>query len=93
MLEDPPTSAVIALFEQARSGDASALANVFPLVYTELHQLAYMCLVRRSFGGLTEGKTTEALGIGLRTAKRDWAKAKLWLRREIALGSRERIRH
>ena len=64
MPEDPPTSAVTALFEQARSGDASALANVFPLVYTE----------------------TEALGIGLRTAKRDWAKAKLWLDRESAAG-------
>ena len=61
MLEDPPTSAVIALFEQARSGDASALANVFPLVYTE----------------------TEALGIGLRTAKRDWAKARSWLFQEL----------
>ena len=64
MPEDPPTSAVTALFEQARSGDASALANVFPLVYTE----------------------TEALGIGLRTAKRDWGKAKLWLPRESAPG-------
>ena len=33
----------------------------------------------RFFGGLTEEETAEALGIGLRTAKRDWAKARSWL--------------
>jgi RNA polymerase sigma-70 factor (ECF subfamily) len=37
----------------------------------------------RFFGGLTEEETAEALGIGLRTAKRDWAKAKSWLYQEI----------
>ena len=37
----------------------------------------------RFFGGMTEEETAEALGIGLRTAKRDWAKAKSWLHREI----------
>jgi RNA polymerase sigma-70 factor, ECF subfamily len=37
----------------------------------------------RFFGGLTEQETAEALGIGLRTAKRDWAKARSWLYREI----------
>lgn len=37
----------------------------------------------RFFGGLTEEETAEALGIGLRTAKRDWAKARSWLHREI----------
>ena len=33
----------------------------------------------RFFGGLTEEETAEALGIGLRTVKRDWAKARSWL--------------
>jgi RNA polymerase sigma-70 factor, ECF subfamily len=37
----------------------------------------------RFFGGLTEEETADALGIGLRTAKRDWAKARSWLHREI----------
>jgi RNA polymerase sigma factor (TIGR02999 family) len=37
----------------------------------------------RFFGGLTEEQTAEALGIGLRTAKRDWAKARSWLHREL----------
>ena len=31
---------------------------------------------------MTEEETAEALGIGLRTAKRDWAKAKSWLHQE-----------
>jgi RNA polymerase sigma-70 factor (ECF subfamily) len=37
----------------------------------------------RFFGGLTEEETAHALGIGLRTVKRDWARAKGWLFREI----------
>jgi RNA polymerase sigma factor (TIGR02999 family) len=40
----------------------------------------------RFFGGMTEEETAEALGIGLRTVKRDWAKAKVWLQRELAAG-------
>ena len=37
----------------------------------------------RFFGGMTEEETAEALGIGLRTVKRDWARAKLWLQRYV----------
>jgi RNA polymerase sigma factor (TIGR02999 family) len=37
----------------------------------------------RFFGGLTEQETAAALDIGLRTAKRDWAKARGWLYREL----------
>jgi DNA-directed RNA polymerase specialized sigma24 family protein len=33
---------------------------------------------------MTEEETAEALGIGLRTVKRDWARAKSWLYREIS---------
>ena len=42
----------------------------------------------RFFGGMTEEETAEAIGIGLRTAKRDWAKAKGWLYRERREDSR-----
>lgn len=35
----------------------------------------------RFFGGLTNEEIAEALGISLRTAERDWAKARLFLRR------------
>ena len=38
----------------------------------------------RFYGGMTEEETAEAIGIGLRTVKRDWAKAKSWLYREIS---------
>ena len=38
----------------------------------------------RFFGGMTEEETAEALGVGLRTVKRDWAKAKSWLYRELS---------
>ena len=37
----------------------------------------------RFFGGMSEEETAEALAIGLRTAKRDWAKARSWLYREL----------
>jgi len=37
----------------------------------------------RFFGGLTEEETAAALDIGLRTAKRDWAKARAWLYQEL----------
>jgi RNA polymerase sigma factor (TIGR02999 family) len=37
----------------------------------------------RFFGGMTEDETAEALGISLRTAKRDWAKARSWLYTEL----------
>jgi len=37
----------------------------------------------RWFGGLSIEETAEALGISLATVKRDWATARVWLRREI----------
>lgn len=37
----------------------------------------------RFFGGLTEEETAAALRIGLRTVKRDWARARSWLYQEL----------
>jgi RNA polymerase sigma factor (TIGR02999 family) len=37
----------------------------------------------RWFAGLNEEETAAALGIGLRTAKRDWAMARAWLHQEL----------
>jgi RNA polymerase sigma factor (TIGR02999 family) len=37
----------------------------------------------RFFGGLTEEETATALGVTARTVRRDWMKAKDWLRREL----------
>lgn len=33
----------------------------------------------RFFGGMTEEETAEAIGVAVRTARRDWVKAKSWL--------------
>lgn len=193
MSDSPPASSVTELLGRARSGDAGALADVFPLIYDELRRLAgqqlrrepdghtlsptalvheaYIRLVDysrvewtgrahflatastamrrvlvdhargqrsakrggarrrlslddvelgaeeradllvaldealdrlravdarqarvvecRFFGGMTEEETAAALGIGLRTAKRDWARAKSWLHRELDPASPE----
>jgi len=37
----------------------------------------------RFFGGLTEAEIADALGITVRTVQRDWAKARMLLRREL----------
>lgn len=37
----------------------------------------------RFFGGMTEEETAEALGIAVRTMRRDWVKARSWLYREL----------
>ena len=41
----------------------------------------------RYFAGFTEEETAAALDISLRTVKRDWAKARSWLFRELEAGS------
>lgn len=38
----------------------------------------------RFFGGMTEDETAAALGVTDRTVRRDWTKAKLWLREELS---------
>jgi RNA polymerase sigma factor (TIGR02999 family) len=38
----------------------------------------------RFFAGLSEEETAEALGISLRTAQRDWMRARAWLKEELS---------
>lgn len=40
----------------------------------------------RFFAGLSEEDTATALGVSDRTVRRDWIKARAWLRRELTLG-------
>jgi len=40
----------------------------------------------RFFAGLNETETAEALGISVRTAQREWFKARAWLRAELRAG-------
>jgi RNA polymerase sigma factor (TIGR02999 family) len=42
----------------------------------------------RLFGGLTVVETAEVTGVSERTARNDWAVARLWLARELGLGAR-----
>jgi RNA polymerase sigma factor (sigma-70 family) len=35
------------------------------------------------FGGLTEEETAEALGVSIRTVKRDWSSARAWLQAQL----------
>jgi RNA polymerase sigma factor (TIGR02999 family) len=37
----------------------------------------------RFFGGMSEDEVSDALGVAIRTVRRDWAKAKSWLYREL----------
>lgn len=41
----------------------------------------------RFFAGLSEEETAEALGVSLRTAQRDWLRARAWLREELGATS------
>lgn len=41
----------------------------------------------RFFGGLTEEETAEALGVSARTVRRDWLRARGWLRRRLGEGT------
>ena len=60
---------------------------------TALHKLAQIDerLARvvecRFFAGLSETETAEALGISVRTAQREWFKARAWLRAELGARS------
>jgi len=40
----------------------------------------------RYFAGLTEEETAAALGVSVRTAQREWFKARAWLRQELGSG-------
>ena len=37
----------------------------------------------RFYGGMTEDETAAALGVSARTVRRDWLRAKGWLRRDL----------
>jgi len=41
----------------------------------------------RFFAGLSETETAEAMGVSLRTAQRDWMRARAWLKMELGEGS------
>lgn len=50
----------------------------------ELNERLVRLVECRFFGGLTEEETAEALGVNVRTVRRDWVKARGWLERELS---------
>ena len=71
-----------------RQGSSQAAADVLAL-HDALEALAAIdprksqIVEMRYFGGLSIEETAEALAVSVRTVKRDWTLAKLWLRREL----------
>lgn len=78
----------IALNEGLDSLEASAEVDL-QTFHLALEKLAAMdarqgrIVEMRVFGGLSVEETAEALGVSEPTVKRDWAVARLWLRREL----------
>ncbi|MEO1083151.1 MAG: ECF-type sigma factor [Acidobacteriota bacterium] len=48
-----------------------------------LHGRALQVVECRYFGGMSERETATALGVDVRTIRRDWAKARVWLADEL----------
>jgi len=81
------------LLQQWIQGDQEALGAVSPIIYCELRRLAHYHLrLERSgpkivqmkfFGGLSGPEISQLLRISFATVERDWATARIWLRREM----------
>jgi RNA polymerase sigma factor (TIGR02999 family) len=88
-----PIGATVETFENGRRSEvelvATERADVLVALDEALTRLAVLDerLVRvvecRFFGGLTEEETAIALGVTARTVRRDWFKAKGWLKRDL----------
>ena len=61
-------------------GDQTALEELTPLVYAELHRLVELPF----FGGLSVEETAEALNVSPRTVMREWSLARDCLYRELS---------
>lgn len=80
-----------ALDSQALHGEAEIVRVHEALDEMALHDPRMAAIVEmRYFAGMTETEIAEAVGVGERTVRRDWEKARLFLRE--ALGPRERRR-
>jgi len=76
ILQSPPAADVIALND---SLDTLAVFDPRGARVVEL----------RFFGGLNVDETAEVLGVSLKTVKRDWAAARVWLLGELKRGGRD----
>lgn len=72
----------VAVIAPERSAQLLALDDALDRL-AQLDERKSRIVVLRYFGGLTAEEVAEALGIAAITVKREWAKAKLWLYREL----------
>lgn len=75
-------------FVEEQVGSAQPAADVLALdealeALTAIDPRKGQVVEMRYFGGLSIEETAEALGVSVRTVKRDWTMAKLWLHREL----------
>jgi RNA polymerase sigma factor (TIGR02999 family) len=75
-------------FDEGRVANAEPAADVLALdealeALAAIDPRKSQVVEMRYFGGLSIEETAEVLGVSVRTVKRDWTIAKLWLRREM----------
>jgi len=86
-LERGPSGGGVGLYVQSQEADQRA--ELLLALDDALSRLAALderlaqVVECRFFGGLSEEETAAALGVTARTIRRDWVKAKDWLRREL----------
>ena len=74
--------------DEERAGGAQPVADILALdealkTLATIDPRKGQVVEMRYFGGLSIEETAAALGVSVRTVKRDWTMAKLWLRREL----------
>jgi RNA polymerase sigma factor (TIGR02999 family) len=74
--------------DEERVGSAQPGADIIALdealdALTAIDPRKSQVVEMRYFGGLSIEETAEVLGVSVRTVKRDWTMARLWLRREL----------
>ncbi len=74
--------------DEGRVGGAQPAADVVALddaliALAAIDERKGQVVEMRYFGGLSIEETAEVLGVSVRTIKRDWTMAKLWLLREL----------
>lgn len=83
----PVDASLAVLSMDARASEVLALDEALTALEQLDARLAKVVQLR-FFAGLTVEETAEALEIGVRTVKRDWQKARMFLNRAIADGDR-----
>lgn len=73
-------SAMVAV--QSQSDEVLALNEALERL-AELNERLVKVVECRYFGGLSEEQTADALGVSIRTVRRDWVKAKGWLQTQL----------